>query len=666
MLIQLEEMKIRNFKGFKDYTFKPNGKDADVFGDNGTGKTTLYDTFLWCLFGKNSIDQSDIKFDWKPLDSEGNEVHNLETEVILKLSIDGEQRDFARNITEKWTKKRGSIEQLFDGHTTTYYIDGLKVKQKEYKDQIDSLIKEENFKMLTNLNYFPEVMTWKDRRIMLIEIAGNISDEDVIKENSKLSPLLDLDEKLSIEDHLKLTRQNKKQVNQQVNALPGRIDEVERSLPDISILDKKVIEEEKAKIIEEIEKANEEKQMIKNGFSDIQIKSELSEIKGFYRDLDIKHSELIEEDLIDLKDSIEVKKEKLTSLEDLQRQREKDQFERELKISSLKNDQAINSEIKGNLMQKFYECRDETIPSFEEHSEICPTCGQVFPEDQILELQKNYEKKVKKFNLKKANKLSEIQEKGKAVAAKIDQLNKEIRSLQNSQSETVSSEKITQLQKELSELNLQLSERKSDKRKFDETEEAKNIIRQIHDKEDELNGGQEIAKERIVAIDSKLKELNEMVSNKNNLLYQFDLYEKQKERMNELIDDQKKLDKEYGKLEQLEYLIEDFIKTKVDMLTDSINSHFKIIKFKLFGDAINGGLIEMCEPTVNGKNYSTGLNNAARINASLDIINTLMKFNDVYPPVFVDNAEGINELIDIDTQLITLNVSKDQELRIGE
>ncbi|MGF3182275.1 AAA family ATPase [Facklamia sp. P12934] len=666
MKIKLQEMKIRNFKGFKDYTFKPKGKDTDVFGDNGTGKTTLYDAFLWCLFGKNSVDQSDTKFDWKPLDSEGNEVHNLETEVILKISIDGEEREFSRNITEKWTKKRGSVEQLFDGHTTTYYIDGLKVKQKEYKEQIESLIKEENFKMLTNLNYFPEVMNWKDRRIMLLEMAGNISDEDVIKENSKLSPLLDLDQKLSIEDHLKLTRQNKKQINQQVNALPGRIDEVERSLPDISKLDKKAIEKEKAKIIDNIEKVNDEKQMIKNGFSDIQIKAELSELKGVYRDLDVKYSESIEEDLIDLKNVIEVKKEKLTNLEDLQRLREKDQLERELKISSLKSDLAIKSESKENLMQMFYEVRDETIPSFEEHSEICPTCGQLLPEDKIQELQKNYEEKVKQFNLTKANKLSEIQEKGKVVAEKIDHLNKEINSLQNSQPETDSSEKIIQLQKELSELNLQLSERKKDKVKFDETDEAKNIMRQIHDKEDELNGGQELANERLVAIDSKLKELNEMVSNKNDLLYQFDLYDKQKERMNELIEEQKKLDKEYGKLEQLEYLIEDFIKTKVDMLTDSINSHFKIVKFKLFGDAINGGLIEMCEPTVNGKNYSTGLNNAARINAGLDIINTLMKFNDVYPPVFVDNAEGINELIDIDTQLITLNVSKDQELRIGE
>src|SRR5699024_389948 len=113
MKIKLIKMLIRNFKGFKQFELVPNGENLAVHGDNGTGKTSLYDAFLWCLFGKNSADQSDTKFDWKPLNKENEPIHHLETEVIITLDIDGLIKEFGRNIQEKWTKKRGSITETF-------------------------------------------------------------------------------------------------------------------------------------------------------------------------------------------------------------------------------------------------------------------------------------------------------------------------------------------------------------------------------------------------------------------------------------------------------------------------------------------------------------------------------------------------------------------------
>src|SRR5699024_4943250 len=113
MQIKLLKMTIRNFKGIQAYELTTEGETVNVQGDNGTGKTTLYDAFLWALFGKNSTDQSDSKFDWKPLDSQGNELHHLETEVELLLDVDAQEKKLSRMIAEKWTKKRGSIEDTF-------------------------------------------------------------------------------------------------------------------------------------------------------------------------------------------------------------------------------------------------------------------------------------------------------------------------------------------------------------------------------------------------------------------------------------------------------------------------------------------------------------------------------------------------------------------------
>ena len=86
--IKLSKMEQRNFKGTTHHILDLNqGSNASVFGDNGTGKTTLNDAFLWVLFNKDSTNRSD--FSVKPQDEDGNDIHYLETEVILELIING-------------------------------------------------------------------------------------------------------------------------------------------------------------------------------------------------------------------------------------------------------------------------------------------------------------------------------------------------------------------------------------------------------------------------------------------------------------------------------------------------------------------------------------------------------------------------------------------------
>ena len=57
-------------------------------------------------------------------------------------------------------------------------------------------------------------------------------------------------------------------------------------------------------------------------------------------------------------------------------------------------------------------------------------------------------------------------------------------------------------------------------------------------------------------------------------------------------------------------------------------------------------------------------NRAAQINAGLDIINTITRHYGITAPVFIDNAEAVNELITCDSQVIRLLVSKDKTLRV--
>ncbi|MDB0602114.1 hypothetical protein PL373_13345 [Tenacibaculum maritimum] len=117
-------------------------------------------------------------------------------------------------------------------------------------------------------------------------------------------------------------------------------------------------------------------------------------------------------------------------------------------------------------------------------------------------------------------------------------------------------------------------------------------------------------------------------------------------------------------MEGSEFTIDAFIKAKIETLESRINGKFSIVKFKLFETQINGGEVECCEALINGVPFSD-LNNAARINAGLDIINALCEFHKVSAPVFIDNRESVNSLIDLNSQLVNLIVSNDPKLKIA-
>src|SRR5690625_1991337 len=108
--IKIIELKLRNFKGIKEFTLSTEGKNVDIYGGNATGKTTVMDAFIWLLFNKDS--QNSSNFNIKTLDSEGNVIHGLEHEVSAKLKIDGTEIELQKIYKERWTKKRGETERI--------------------------------------------------------------------------------------------------------------------------------------------------------------------------------------------------------------------------------------------------------------------------------------------------------------------------------------------------------------------------------------------------------------------------------------------------------------------------------------------------------------------------------------------------------------------------
>lgn len=673
MRITIKEMIVRNFKGISNFELVAKGNNLDVRGDNGTGKTSLYDAFLWCLFGKNSQDQSDTKFDWKPLDQDGNERHRLETFVNVEFDIDGVAKVFSRTITEKWTKKRGSIVDTFDGHTTAYHIDGLKVTQKDYKAEIEALGGESLFQMLTKVNYFAEVMKSDDRRKILLEMAGDVSEADVIASNKELAKLPDILDGKSVEERTALVKQAMKQVNKDIKELPGRIDEAQRSLPDIEELDKQELSTRKLSLQADLSRAQDELSAAKTNQLGAELKARRAELKAKFAEAERLYA------LDEAKksaDALALEQDKLNRMRESSAGIESERHEAMSNLRKAKDGrESAENEIRKlekwneDARAEFDKLQAETFPEFNEHRLTCPVCGQNYGEEKMAEIKAKYEREKAGFNEMKSDKLKDIRSQGKKNVAEIKLLKSDIEE---------GSDYIKELELKIKELDSLLEIKTKDITEqanrikdltreaptFRTTPEAKALIEEgeeINAKLESLDRDQEAV---VLEVEAKVGAILAEINDVNDLLYRFELHAKQQERVDELIAKEQSLGLKFGELEQQLMVLEEYVRTKVSLLTDTINGKFRIVKFKLFDTAINGGLIECCEPTVGGANYSTGLNNAARINAGLDIINALMSHYDLHLPLFVDNAESVNELIEVDTQVITLSVSQDKKLTV--
>ncbi|MDU4600205.1 MAG: ATP-binding protein [Clostridium sporogenes] len=228
--IILSSLKLKNFKGVKDLTIDFSNI-TNIFGENGTGKTTIADAFMWLLFDKDNHDRA--TFEIKTLDKDNNVIHGLEHEVTGILNVDGKSITLSKIYKEKWTKRRGEAEKQLTGHETLYSIDEVPVKKKEYQETINSVIGENLFKLITNPLYFSTNMKWQERRTVLLDIIGDITTEKIVNYKNDLKPLLELLGDKDIDTLKKSVQARKRKLNDEIKAIPIRIDEANNSIKEI-------------------------------------------------------------------------------------------------------------------------------------------------------------------------------------------------------------------------------------------------------------------------------------------------------------------------------------------------------------------------------------------------------------------------------------------------
>lgn len=635
--MKLTKLELLNFKGLKAFTINFNG-DVIIRGDNATGKTTVFDSVCWLLFGKDSLDRAD--FEIKTLDR-GEPVHKVNHEVTGTFTLDeGGTVELKRVYREKYSSPRGG-EVTMTGHTTDYFVDGVPKKEKEYKEIVNSLVDENIFKLITNPLYFNETYSWQNRRKLLLEMCGDISDEDVIAEYSELKALTDILSGHSVDDHRKVVAAKKTAINKELDMIPVRIDEALRGKPTIDT-PRDVLIQEISLATTTLETLEADKALLVNGHAVVDTRAELRDVQ---RRLMARESEL----------QMEYKKQSALKsneydmvVSELNNLSSKVESTKHRLDTSNRDIQCIESVIDELMHQRQQVNEDAFVMDIDE---ACPTCGQKLPAEQI---QAAREKAETKFNLRKSKKLEELNQSIELKQQDIENIKKRDAGLEPIETlEALIKAKELVKQTITDEIG-QLTAPVLDDDSIYADLKAEEFMLQMKLDESNTDHSEEIAD-----IDKRIATTKE---HRFNLETELNKYEEAKRidtRVAELETQQAELATEKSKLDEAAYLMDEFIKAKVNMLEDVINSRFKLARFKMFNVMLNGNVEECCETTYKGVPYRS-MNNAARINVGLDIINALTSYFKVNAPVFIDNAEAVTEFVPVNSQTIKLIVDESE------
>lgn len=622
MDIRLRRLRLKNFKGVKSFMLDAAESDwVNIYGRNGSGKSTLADALSWLFFGKNQV--GDSSFSIKTLNESAQEIHHLEHEVEAVLEVDGKELTLRKVMTEKWAKKRGSQSPEFGGHETTYYIHEVPRKQKEYQDEVAGLVREDLFRMLSSITHFNS-MRWQDRRKILLEVIGSIEDAEVIAAHGdRFIEIPVIMDGRSYDDTIKMLRGRRPKIADELNVIPARVDEANRSIPgDGACMPPQG--ESYSGLTARLSGLQNKRAAVLAGDTS-EVRTMIADKKAQIDAVALKHQRVVME------------------LEDHRRQLNAEARECRSGMERLDARCVTLEQERARLGQQNEQLRDEyrDRAKAEAPSATCSLCGQSLPEQKAGEV-------LAKFNHDRAVRLGAIQEAGRTNKERIEKIDLEIKASNAEWDELRGKKEALEeqvaalvdpegpsfaiLNAELTSLQLKLT--------------SQGTV-------------------DTVKIDAEIEQVRDQIRRYDDATANIKIAAQSERRIEELKADQKRFGAELDELDRKLMLCEEFTRAKVGMLEGRVSEKFAPLSFRLFEDQINGGLRETCEtliPSPDGAMvpYSDA-NTGHRILAGLRIIEVLGGHFGIHTPVFIDGAESLTEGIpEIGSQVIRLVASSDE------
>lgn len=654
--IILKQLTLTNWRGEKSRTTIFNPLTTTISGANGLGKSRHFDAFIWLLFGKDSQGRDNYEIKTR---IDGNELHNVECSVVGQLDIDGQQLTLKRELSEKWVKPKGATQPVFKGNETLCWWNEVPVNVTEYKARIKEIIDESIFKMITNPKYFFN-LKWQDQREILFQLAGSVTDLEIASTRPQYKALIDKISGKGLSDFKRELSARKKRLKSELSEIQPRIDQTQKLMPEsqdftsleaqLFTVEASLAQTEKA-LTDAAEQSKQQNQSILEQQNRInKIRQDMQQVlwdeENKVQEAAFKarsERKQIEEQIKTLQTSISTKENHITQISE--------------DITRLKENISKATEQANLLRQDWYKENETTYNGLA----TCPHCRQPLPEAMKAQA-------LKLFNTAKQEHLQEISRKGK-------QQNENIRTYQHQIEE--SNSRKTQIRIDIDTTRQELQAAKAALEALPiiintninpENIKAYTTLRtQLEELQAQKDTAPSTHSHTTQAIQDRKKSLTQQRDQIRTALADRDRIRQFEQQITHLETKGKNLAQQIADVESEEYTLHQFTKTKIDECEKRINHLFNGITFRLFDynqdDTTHENPIECCIPLVDGHYYATS-NTATQLNAGLAVINVLTHFHGITAPIFIDERESVNQIIDTQSQIINLVVTQDKKLII--
>ena len=637
--IRIKRLALENFKCHRNLVLDLNGGNASIYGDNATGKTSIYDALTWLLFGKDSHGNGEKNIEIKPLGEDGEvRDHNAVTAVEAVLLVNGEEVTLRRTYQEVWSTKRGRAEATYDGNTSEYYVDGVPCKKYAFAEKVESLVNEDTFRMLTSVSHFPAAISWQERREVLFRVANVAGDREIMLGDERFFPLIEGMGKLSLEDYKKKLLSDKRAYVGAKTDIPARISECQKTIEDVEGMDFGAARAKVEALTVEREALEAELLSIERNTAAEGKRMEIREVQLELTALDNENKAYRASQMAGVPDVAGMR----AALARMQGQREaKKRMAASEKDYVLSLDRDIDA-----ARSRWIAVNGESFTGGN-----CPTCGQALPTAQLRAATDSFEAQKKK-------RLGEIEQTANA----------------SKQSRAAALDRIATAVAEIEELDIAITKQEGlitaaesnvipvvDIEGYTETRAAiQKRITALNGELADIMTDTSSARTKLVG---QISEVKSEIASWNVYLGKESLLEYSRKRVEELQEDARNAAEKLDAIEGILYLIDEYSRYKTQFVEDSINGMFRIARFRLFREQANGGVEDRCDVVLDGVPY-ININSGAKINVGIDIINTLSRAYGVTVPLFVDNAESVTNLEKSECQIIRLVVSEnDKKLR---
>jgi len=639
----LRNMTIDNFKGISHFEVDIDCLLTQIRGNNGTGKTSVYDAYLWLLTGKDSKGSESFKV--QPVDQNNETIPKLMTTVSCRFSVDGVETVFKRCLSQKWSKPKGTDKEVLKGNSTDYFIDDVPVTAIAFNAKIkESFCDADKLRMISSVFQFFSLPV-KDARSLLVQMAGEMPD--ILTEEAYPRLFKDIKETKSVDGSKQRALFARKRDEEARIGIPLRIDENERKRPTHDFAALKSEAERIERRISEIDGVLQRHADATLFDACADLNKQLNEIRSQIEDCERSFRKEREDAVYQHKSQIEAIGRKIGAFS--------------ADISSLeRKSQMLDIEI-NEYQKNLKACGEEwtkvNASEFKDTVDAaCPTCGRPFDEDVVAERRNDL---IRRFNVEKVERLKEVREKGNKISEALtkakeqkNEIDEKVVSFKKSRGEAVEEESRAVLKLDSVPTIENLKEASREYMTLISKEASvKEKISIEKDKSQKAYDDSEIENEKL-SLKARLKDVLRMLGEESRI-------KEIEERRSQLEQEAVEVAARLAEHDALLHEIQRYGKERINAVEEKVSGMFSLVKFQMYErNVTNDGEKEICEPLVNGVPYSGNLNYAAKVNAGIDVVNAISKWLGISMPMFIDNKESVFEIIDPIGQIITLTADE--------